>query len=168
MPLVKVLTDMEFEGIRLNTAFLKEYSDEIAADIVQIRDNIYATAGEEFNLNSPAQLGVILFDKMGIPYKGAKTKTGAYSTNEKILTDLKNDHQIIQDILAYRELAKLKSTYVDALPQLVNPKTNRLHTTYNQAVAATGRLSSINPNLQNIPIRTGKRTQNQKSIYSAK
>ncbi|MDB5227262.1 MAG: polymerase [Bacteroidota bacterium] len=153
-PLISVLTDMEFEGVRLDTVFLKTYSDEIAKDITLLQDEIQTICCSKFNIDSPKQLGEILFEKMGIPYPGKKTKTGQYSTDEETLQKLIHAHPIAEKLLDYREFTKLKNTYVDALPSLLNKKTNRLHTTFNQAVAATGRLSSTNPNLQNIPIRT--------------
>jgi len=154
LPLVPVLCDMECEGVNLDVGFLEKYSAELEKEKVALRSKVFELAGEEFNLDSPKQLGQVLFVKMEIPYKGKKTKTGQFSTNEETLTGLDGDHEIISSILNYRELTKLKSTYVDALPRLINPRTNRLHTTFNQTIAATGRLSSINPNLQNIPIRT--------------
>ncbi len=153
-PLVPVLTDMEYEGVRLDVDFLKQYSDEIAQDIVLLKEEILSTCGAQFNIDSPKQLGEILFEKMGIKYPGKKTKTGQYSTDEETLQKIVHEHPIAEKLLDYREFTKLKSTYVDALPSLINPKTNRLHTTFNQAIAATGRLSSVNPNLQNIPIKT--------------
>lgn len=153
-PLVSVLTDMEYEGVRIDMDFLKEYSNEIGADIVRLKDEIIEGCGAQFNIDSPKQLGEILFDKMGIKYPGKKTKTGQYSTDEETLQKIIHEHPIAEKLLDYREFTKLKSTYVDALPNLLNPKTNRVHTTFNQATAATGRLSSVNPNLQNIPIRT--------------
>ncbi|MCB9033577.1 MAG: DNA polymerase I [Chitinophagales bacterium] len=155
-PLIEVLADMEYEGVNIDVPFLKKYSEELAHDIVSLQDEIYQLSNNQFNLDSPKQLGEILFDVMKIPYQGKKTKTGQYSTDEATLSKLENEHPIIEHILNYRELTKLKSTYVDALPNLINPKTHRIHTTFNQAVAATGRLSSNNPNLQNIPIRTEK------------
>ena len=154
MPLVPVLARMEQSGVKLNREFLEDFSQELTEEIKATQEWIYNEAGTEFNLDSPKQLGEILFDHLKIPYKGKKTKTGQYSTNEATLTRLDDDHEIIQKVLDYRQIAKLKSTYVDALPELINPRTGRLHTTFQQAVAATGRLSSINPNLQNIPIRT--------------
>lgn len=157
-PLIPVLTQMEKEGVAVDTQFLNEYSEELEDDIATLKHDIFEAAGESFNMDSPKQLGDILFgeDKMAIPYKGKKTKTGQYSTKEDTLSSLKDDHPIINNILEYRELAKLKSTYVDALPKLVNPKSGLIHTTFAQTIAATGRLSSIQPNLQNIPIRTEK------------
>lgn len=156
MPLVPVLASMEAEGVKLDTDALHRYSDELAGYIGETEKNIYEHAEEKFNIASPKQLGEILFDKLKISDKPKKTKTGQYSTGEDILQRLSAKHPIIEDILEYRTLTKLKSTYVDALPSLVNPRDGRIHTSYNQAVAATGRLSSNNPNLQNIPIRTEK------------
>jgi len=156
MALVPVLVEMEYNGINVSKDFLSEYSETLSADILELRQKVYEQVGEEFNLDSPKQLGAMLFDKMEIPYKGKKTKTGQYSTNEETLLKLAEDNSIINDILEYRTSKKLKSTYVDALPNLINPKTDRIHSSFNQAVAATGRLSSNNPNLQNIPIRTEK------------
>ncbi len=153
MPLVRVLADMEYEGVALDTDFLSKYSIELGDKLEDITAGIYKEAGVTFNMDSPKQLGEVLFDKMEIPYSGKKTKTGQYSTNEETLTKLALEHDIINQILEYRELTKLKNTYVDAIPQLINSKTGRIHTTFNQTVASTGRLSSANPNLQNIPIR---------------
>jgi DNA polymerase-1 len=153
-PLVRVLADMEFEGINLNVPFLNEYSLELEKEALTSREAIFETAGMEFNLNSPKQLGEVLFDTMGIAYKGKKTKTGQYSTSEDVLSLMAAENPIVNDILNYRELTKLKSTYVDALPKLVNPKSGRIHTSFRQAIVPTGRLSSDNPNIQNIPIRT--------------
>ncbi|MEZ5025836.1 MAG: DNA polymerase I [Chitinophagales bacterium] len=153
-PLIPVLTNMEYEGVRIDVDFLNEYSDEIGAEIVSLKDAILQDSGAAFNIDSPKQLGEILFEKMGIKYPGKKTKTGQYSTDEETLQKIQHEHPIAEKLMDYRELTKLKSTYVDALPSLLNPKTNRVHTTFNQAIAATGRLSSVNPNLQNIPIRT--------------
>ncbi|MEM0992597.1 MAG: DNA polymerase I [Bacteroidota bacterium] len=153
-PLIPVLTDLEYNGVRLDKAFLGEYSKELKTNIVQIRDNIYKQAGTEFNIASPKQVGEVLFDQMKIPYRWRKTKSGQYSTSEEKLTELAKDHAIVNDILRFRGLAKLKSTYVDALPKLINARTGRVHSSFNQALVATGRLSSNNPNLQNIPIRT--------------
>ena len=153
-PLISVLSDMEFEGVNVDTHFLQEYSTEIGNEIIVLKDDITLASGAQFNMDSPKQLGEILFDKMNIKYPGKKTKSGQYSTDEETLQKLAHEHPIIDKLLDYRELTKLKSTYVDALPLMRNPKTHRIHTTFNQAIAATGRLSSINPNLQNIPIRT--------------
>ena len=155
-PLMPILCDMEYEGIRIDEQALQDYSEDLSQRLVVLEKDIYDHAGEEFNINSPRQLGNILFEKLelGKGKKAKKTKTGQYSTNEQILTDLAVRHELPAKILAYRGINKLKSTYVDALPKLVNPKTGRIHTTYSQSVAVTGRLSSNNPNLQNIPIRT--------------
>lgn len=154
MPLMHVLADMELEGINLDVDFLKELSVRHDLKLRELEQKIYHDAGEEFNLNSPKQLGDILFDKLKLDPKAKKTKTGQYATGEEVLSKLKDKHAIVTDILEYRQLQKLKSTYIDALPNLVNPKTKRVHTTFAQTVAATGRLSSVNPNLQNIPIRS--------------
>lgn len=164
LPLVKVLTAMEIEGININTDYLKELSVELTKDIERLEKGIYEQAGEEFNLASPKQLGPILFDKLKLVDKPKKTKTGQYSTAEDVLSYLAKDHQIIRDIQEFRQYKKLQSTYVDALPNEVNPKTGRIHTVYAQAVAATGRLSSNNPNLQNIPIRTERGRQVRKAF----
>jgi DNA polymerase-1 len=155
-PLVYALAEMEYNGILVDRDFLGIYSKELAEDIAVLQDTIFTQAGTKFNIDSPKQLGDVLFLKMGIPYSGKKTKTGQYSTGEDILSRLEHEHTICSDILNYRELVKLKSTYVDSLPLLINPKSGRIHSSFNQAVAATGRLSSQNPNLQNIPIRTEK------------
>lgn len=152
--LVGVLADMEYEGIKIDIPFLKQYSAEIQDELIQLQDNIYKESGIQFNIDSPKQLGEVLFEHLKIPYQGKKTKTGQYKTDEESLQKIYDQHPIIDYILDYREYTKLKSTYVDALPNLVNPQTGRIHTTYNQTVVSTGRLSSINPNLQNIPIRT--------------
>lgn len=153
-PLVPVLCDMEYEGVHIDSAFLKKYSLELSIEITDTENKIYDAAGIRFNIASPKQLGEVLFDKLKISYQGKKTATGQYSTDEDTLSKLKEEHPIIEFLLNYRELTKLKSTYVDALPTLINPKTHRVHTSFNQAIAATGRLSSTDPNLQNIPIRT--------------
>jgi len=155
-PLVYALAEMEYNGILVDRDFLGIYSKELAEDIAVLQDTIFAQAGTKFNIDSPKQLGDVLFLKMGIPYSGKKTKTGQYSTGEDILSRLEHEHPICGEILNYRELVKLKSTYVDSLPLLINKKSGRIHSSFNQAVAATGRLSSQNPNLQNIPIRTEK------------
>lgn len=153
-PLVRVLADMESEGVRLDSDILAEFSNELKQDLLLIESRIYELAGVEFNIGSPKQLGEVLFDHLKITTKAKKTKSGQYSTSEDTLSKLAGEHEIIDQVLEYRSVSKLISTYVDALPDLVNPKTGRIHTTYNQTVAATGRLSSNNPNLQNIPIRT--------------
>ena len=157
IPLVPVLAAMELEGINLDEDFLKKMSVEMAAESNALEQKIYETAGEKFNLASPKQLGDILFDKMKIGgAKQKKTKTGQYATGEEVLSYLANDNEIVRDILEWRQMVKLQSTYIDALPNQVDKKTGRVHTDYMQTVAATGRLSSTNPNLQNIPIRTEK------------
>lgn len=155
-PLVKVLADIEFAGVRIDPDFLKEYSGELAVQIVDLEKKILDEAGFEFNIASPKQVGEALFDRLSLPYPGKKMKSGQYSTDENVLTDLSATYPICADILAHRGLMKLKSTYVDALPALINPRTGRVHSSFNQALAATGRLSSQNPNLQNIPIRTAE------------
>ncbi|KAA6439196.1 DNA polymerase I [Dyadobacter flavalbus] len=154
MPLLNVLVSMESTGVKLDINALKEMSAVLEGDLRQTESEIYESAGQSFNISSPKQLGEVLFEKMKLIDKPKKTKTGQYATGEDILTELENNHVIARKILDYRELQKLKSTYVDALPLLVSRRTGRIHTSYNQAVAATGRLSSTNPNLQNIPIRT--------------
>src|SRR5690606_22070406 len=153
-PVIKVLAEMEFTGIRLNSDFLIQYGKELTEQILELQSTIHTMAGAVFNIDSPKQVGEILFDVMKIPYRWGKTKTGQYSTNEVKLGELEKDHEIVSMILEYRGLMKLKSTYVDALPRMVNPRTGRIHSSFNQALAATGRLSSNNPNLQNIPIKT--------------
>lgn len=155
-PLMPVLTAMEYEGVRLDTAFLEEYSVELQRRMGILEAEIYELAGEEFNIKSPKQLGTILFDKleMGKGKKQKKTKTGQYVTNEQVLTNLAYGNELPAKVLAYRGLTKLKSTYVDALPKMINPNTGHIHTSFRQSVAVTGRLSSDNPNLQNIPIKT--------------
>ncbi|MBW2673765.1 MAG: DNA polymerase I, partial [Deltaproteobacteria bacterium] len=157
MPLVGVLASMEAAGVLLDCDLLGEMSAQLGQLLDISEEKIYGLAGERFNINSPKQLQVVLFDKLGLP-RGRKTKAG-YSTDVDVLTNLARSYELPAEILGYRSLAKLKSTYIDALPLLVNPETGRVHTSYNQTVTATGRLSSSNPNLQNIPIRTaeGKR-----------
>ncbi len=164
IPLLHVLADMELQGINLDKSFLNSLSGDLDSDIKNLTHKIYQAAGEEFNIGSPKQLGEILFDKMKLVDKPKKTKTGQYSTAEDVLSYLAKDHEIIQDVLDYRGLSKLKSTYVDALPEQVEPSTGRVHTDYMQTVAATGRLSSNNPNLQNIPIRTERGRQVRKAF----
>ena len=163
-PLVKVLTDMEFEGIRIDEGFLKEYSKQLDMDARQAEENVYRDAGVRFNLSSPKQLGEVLFEKLKLDPKAKKTKTGQYATGEDVLLKLAHQNKIVDDILAYRELTKLKSTYVDALPEMINPRTGRVHTSYAQAVAVTGRLASNNPNLQNIPVRTERGREIRKAF----
>jgi len=164
IPLLKVLAAMEIEGIRLDKDFLKNLSEALDKDILQLEKTIYEEAGEEFNIASPKQLGEILFGKMKLVDKPKKTKTGQYSTGEEVLSYLAEEHQIVADVLAYRGLVKLKNTYVDALPEQIEEKTGRIHTDYMQTVAATGRLSSNNPNLQNIPIRTERGREVRKAF----
>ena len=164
VPLLRVLAAMELEGINLDKDFLNSLSEELNSDILTLEKSIYEAAGEEFNIASPKQLGIILFEKLKLVDKPKKTKTGQYKTGEDILSYLAKDHEIIRNILDYRGLAKLKSTYVDALPLQVEEFTGRVHTDYMQTVAATGRLSSNNPNLQNIPIRTERGRQVRKAF----
>ncbi|MCX6351140.1 MAG: DNA polymerase I [Bacteroidetes bacterium] len=164
LPLVPVLAYMEREGVRIDPAFLNEYSKKLAVEIVEAEDNIYKESGIKFNIASPKQLGEVLFEKLGLDDKAKKTKTGQYQTGEDVLAKLAHKSPIVAHILDFRELQKLKSTYVDTLPLLINPKTGRLHTTYQQALAATGRLSSINPNLQNIPVRSDKGKEVRKAF----
>ena len=164
LPLVEVLTDMEAEGINLNVNFLNQLSKTLTADIAVLEKDIYGEVGETFNLASPKQLGVILFEKLKLVDKPKKTKTGQYSTAEDILSYLAKDHPIVDKILEWRSLQKLENTYVSALPNDLSPQTLRIHTVYNQAVAATGRLSSNNPNLQNIPIRTPRGQEVRKAF----
>lgn len=164
-PLIEVLAKMEMNGILLDTEMLNEFSETLKNDILELEQSIYEKAGTEFNINSPQQLGEVLFDKMGLP-AGKKTKTGQYSTAESVLTKLANDYEMPDLILEYRALSKLKSTYVDALPKLINEETGRIHTDFNQSIAATGRLSSSNPNLQNIPIRTKRGREIRKAFIA--
>lgn len=164
-PLVKVLTAMEYEGVRVDEGFLNDYSKLLEQDASAAEKRVYENAGVKFNLASPKQLGEVLFDKLKLDPSAKKTKTGQYQTGEDVLLKLAaKGHNIVDDILTFRELTKLKSTYVDALPQLINPKTGRVHTTYAQAVAVTGRLSSNNPNLQNIPVRTDRGREIRKAF----
>lgn len=164
-PLVKVLTDMEFEGIKIDVDFLKDYSKELEKDAKKAEESVYKQAGVRFNLASPKQLGEVLFDKLKLDPSAKKTKTGQYQTGEDVLLKLAvKGHQIVDDILTFRELTKLKSTYVDALPEMINRKTGRVHTSYGQAVAVTGRLQSNNPNLQNIPVRTERGKEIRKAF----
>ncbi|UKT63613.1 DNA polymerase I [Pedobacter mucosus] len=165
-PLVYVLADIEKEGVRIDIETLQAYSKELEKEIIKFEQNVYDKAGIKFNLASPKQLGEVLFDKLQLDPKAKKTKTGQYQTGEDVLSALAHKSDIVQDILDFRQLQKLKSTYVDALPLMVNPKTGRVHTSYNQAVAATGRLSSNNPNLQNIPIRTERGREVRKAFIA--
>ncbi len=164
VPLITVLAEMELEGVRVDEHFLKDYSSELQKDISTLEREIHEIAGEEFNIDSPKQLGAILFEKLKIGSDIKKTKTGQYATGEDILSKYAAEHPIIGKILDYRELRKLKSTYVDALPELILPATGRVHTNYMQTIAATGRLSSNNPNLQNIPIRTSRGKEIRKAF----
>ncbi|NLP57750.1 DNA polymerase I [Lutibacter sp. B1] len=164
IPLLSVLASMELEGIKMDESFLNSLSEKLTEDIQKLEDTIYKEANIEFNLASPKQLGDVLFEHLKLVDKPKKTKTGQYATGEEILSKLAPKHQIVQDILEWRGLVKLKNTYVDALPNEVNPQTGRIHTTYSQSVAATGRLSSNNPNLQNIPIRTERGRQVRKAF----
>jgi DNA polymerase-1 len=163
IPLINVLSDMEREGVKINKEFLLQYSKELETDIAALEKRIIELAGKSFNIASPKQLGEILFDHLQLDPKAKKTKTGQYQTGEDVLQKL-SEHEIVQCILDVRQLSKLKSTYVDSLPELINPKTGRVHTSFNQAVAATGRLSSTNPNVQNIPIRTDKGKEIRKAF----
>ncbi|MDZ4796205.1 MAG: DNA polymerase I [Bacteroidota bacterium] len=165
IPLVKVLVDMEFEGIKVDVDFLAEYSKELEKDAKKAEESVYKQAGVRFNLASPKQLGEVLFDKLKLDPSAKKTKTGQYQTGEDVLLKLAvKGHPIVDDILTFRELTKLKSTYVDALPELINRKTGRVHTSYGQAVTVTGRLQSNNPNLQNIPVRTDRGKEVRKAF----
>jgi DNA polymerase-1 len=164
MPLVQVLASMEYEGVTLDEEVLNKMSDDLKKDSEAVQKEIFKLAGQEFNINSPKQLGEILFEKMKLGDKPRKTKTGQYATGEDVLLKLANESEIARKILDYREYEKLRSTYVDALPKLVDKRDGRIHTDYRQAVAATGRLSSNNPNLQNIPIRTEKGRQIRKAF----
>jgi DNA polymerase-1 len=163
-PLVRVLTDMEFEGVRVDVDFLKEYSKELEKEAKLCEESVYRQAGVRFNLASPKQLGEVLFEKLQIDPKAKKTKTGQFATGEDVLQKLAHNNPIVADILGFRELTKLKSTYVDALPEMINSKTGRVHTSYAQAVAVTGRLSSNHPNLQNIPIRSSRGREIRKAF----
>lgn len=163
-PLTRVLADMEYEGVKIDVEFLNDYSRQLENDIKEVEQKVFDCCGLKFNLGSPKQLGEVLFDHMKLDPKAKKTKTGQYATGEDVLAKLSNDHEVVKHILDYREFTKLKSTYVDALPLMINPKTGRVHTCYSQAVAVTGRLSSTNPNLQNIPIRTDRGKEIRKAF----
>ena len=165
-PLIYVLADMEKEGVRIDAETLATYSAQLQEEISKAELSVYEKAGLKFNLASPKQLGEVLFDHLKLDPKAKKTKTGQYQTGEDVLTALASKSDIVQDILDFRQMQKLKSTYVDALPLLVNPRTGRVHTSYNQAVAATGRLSSNNPNLQNIPIKTDRGREVRKAFIA--
>ncbi len=166
-PLARVLGDMEYTGIKIDPGLLSSFSNELDRDIEEARNQIFEMTGEEFNVNSTQQLGVILFEKMELPSK-KKTATGKYSTSEQVLSQLAPQHEVAARILAYRGLSKLKSTYVDALPRLVNKRTGRIHSTFNQHITATGRLSSTKPNLQNIPVRTERGRGIRKAFVAEK
>jgi DNA polymerase-1 len=163
-PLAKVLMDMEYEGVKVDVEFLREYSKELEREAALAEDRVYEQAGIKFNLASPRQLGEVLFEKLKLDPKAKKTKTGQYATGEDVLMKLAHQNKIVEDILVFRELTKLKSTYVDSLPELINRKTGRVHTSYAQSVAVTGRLASNNPNLQNIPIRTERGREIRKAF----
>jgi DNA polymerase-1 len=163
-PLARVLMEMEYEGVKVDVDFLREYSKELEREAAIAEDKVYEQAGVKFNLASPRQLGEVLFERLKLDPKAKKTKTGQYATGEDVLMKLANQNKIVEDILTFRELTKLKSTYVDSLPQLINRKTGRVHTSYAQSVAVTGRLSSNNPNLQNIPIRTERGREIRKAF----
>ena len=166
-PLIEVLADMEMTGVRLNEAVLNDYKSVLEARVQALEKEIYEIAGTQFNISSPAQVGEILFDRLKIDDKVKKTKSGKYSTSEDVLQSLKAKNPIVNKILDVRGLRKLLSTYVEALPQLVNPRTGRIHTTYNQTVTATGRLSSTNPNLQNIPVRSDEGREIRRAFIPA-
>ncbi|MCS6904044.1 MAG: DNA polymerase I [Bacteroidia bacterium] len=167
MPLVPVLVEMEKNGVCIDVDFLREYSLELEKELGRIEQNIYQLSGTTFNINSPRQLGEVLFEKLGLRKQATLTATGQYATSEKILIELAEEgHELPLQIIQYRQLMKLKSTYVDALPQMVNPKTGRVHTSFNQAVVVTGRLSSNNPNLQNIPVRTEQGKEVRKAFIA--
>jgi DNA polymerase-1 len=163
-PLIKVLTNMEYEGVKIDTDFLKSYSIDLEKLAKTAEESVYEQAGVRFNLASPKQLGEVLFDKLKLDPKAKKTKTGQYATGEEVLAKLAKENKICDDILLFREFTKLKNTYVDTLPELINPRTGRVHTTFGQTIAVTGRLSSINPNLQNIPIRTAQGREIRKAF----
>lgn len=164
LPLINVLASMENEGVRIDADFLKDYSKVLGQGIEKTESKIYQIAGVRFNISSPKQVGEVLFDRLKIPYKWKKTATQQYSTDEEKLNELYDEHELVREILEYRKLSKLKSTYVDALPQMINPRTGRVHSSFNQARAATGRLASENPNLQNIPIKNEEGREIRKSF----
>lgn len=166
-PLIEVLADMEMTGVRLNEAVLNDYKSVLEARVQALEKEIYEIAGTQFNISSPAQVGEILFDRLKIDDKVKKTKSGKYSTSEDVLQSLKAKNPIVNKILDVRGLRKLLSTYVETLPQLVNPRTGRIHTTYNQTVTATGRLSSTNPNMQNIPVRSDEGREIRRAFIPA-
>ena len=164
MPLLKVLAQMEFNGIKINLKFLHDLSVNYTEELSLIEKNIFDLSNEEFNLASPKQLGEVLFEKLRLIDNPKKTKTGQYSTSEEVLSNLSKEHEIIREVLKWRSLQKLINTYVDALPKQINIESKRIHTVFNQAVASTGRLSSNNPNLQNIPIRSNKGREIRKAF----
>jgi DNA polymerase I len=166
-PLIKVISDMEIAGISLDTNSLKNYAVQLTIEINQLEKEIFGLAGQEFNISSPKQLGEILFDKLKVSKETKRTKTKIYSTSEEVLLELTEKHPIIPKILEYRSLTKLLSTYVESLPKMINPNTGRIHTSFNQAIVATGRLSSNNPNLQNIPVRDAKGREIRKAFISS-
>jgi DNA polymerase I len=166
-PLIQVISDMEINGVKLDTDSLKSYGSQLTGEINQLEKEIYDLADQQFNIASPKQLGEILFDKLKISKDAKRTKTKIYSTNEEVLLELADKHPIIPKILEYRSLTKLLSTYVEALPKMVNPVTGKIHTSFNQAIVATGRLSSNNPNLQNIPVRDAKGREIRKAFISS-
>jgi DNA polymerase-1 len=167
MPLINVLGDMEERGVGIDVEFLKELSGEYGKKLDNIEKAIFQEVGQEFNLNSPKQLGEILFDKLGLKSTRKTAKGGARSTSVDVLEKLAEIHPVPRMVLDYRQFAKLKSTYIDALPEMVDPKTGRVHTSFNQTVAATGRLSSTDPNLQNIPVRTDEGREIRKAFIPA-
>ncbi len=167
MPLINVLADMENAGFKININDLEKYAGVLREEIIQIEKSIYEQAGTQFNISSPKQLGDILFEKLKISDNAKKTKTKQYSTSEDVLVRLKDKHEIVANVLDYRSLTKLLSTYIEALPKLINKETGKIHTSYNQAIAATGRLSSNNPNLQNIPIREERGREIRKSFVAS-
>lgn len=164
MPLVSVLARMELNGVYVDTEFLKKLSEEYGKKLEELAEEIYRIAGEPFNINSPKQVSRILFEKLGIKPRGKTTKTGDYSTRIEVLEELAGEHEIIPLILEYRKIQKLKSTYIDALPKMVNPKTGRIHASFNQTGTATGRLSSSDPNLQNLPTKSEEGKEIRKAI----
>ena len=166
-PLTHVLAEIEMYGVNLDTKMLEAYSSTLSVKIDELKSQILELAGEEFNVDSPRQLGTVLFEKLQITEKAKKTKTGQYQTGEDVLKKLRDKHDIVDLVLNYRKLKKLLSTYVDPLPKLVDENTGRVHTHYMQTVASTGRLSSKDPNLQNIPIRTEEGRQIRKAFYSS-
>ena len=167
IPLIEVLADMEIAGVRIDVRSLQEYSRVLTAELAKIEAECFGLAGEEFNVSSPAQVGEIVFGKLQLDPKAKKTKRGQYTTTEEVLVKLADRHPIVRSILRYRSVRKLLTTYVNALPELINPATGRIHTTYNQTVTATGRLSSTNPNLQNIPVRSDDGREIRKAFIPA-